>query len=61
VKSKESQDSLEGEGWSKGCSFFDEAQAHQEFDWLSSHNEIREYVLVGVTKNLDDLNDDVPF
>jgi hypothetical protein len=51
------------DSWSKGCIFYDEKQAQQEFSWLHAHNNIREYMLVARVekKPHDDLDDDVPF
>ena len=64
IRDKQTRDDLEivGDGWGKGCVFFDEKQAQQEFSWLTAHNNIREYLLVArVVKKHDDLDDDLPF
>jgi hypothetical protein len=44
----------------------DEAKLKQELDWLSSHNQLREYMLVAVRKPIKaledgDLDDDIPW
>jgi hypothetical protein len=51
------------DSWSKGCVFYDEKQAQQEYSWLHSHNTTREYMLVARVekKPHDDLDDDISF
>lgn len=65
IRDKQTRDDLEivGDGWSKGCVFFDEKQAQQEYSWLTAHNNIREYILVARVekKPHDALDDDIPF
>jgi hypothetical protein len=65
IKDKQTRDDLEiaGDEGGKGCVFFDENQAQQEYAWLTSHNNIREYILVARVAKVahTDLDDDIPF
>lgn len=48
-----------GDGWTICGLFPSEKKAQQELEWLTSHNKIREYVLVArIDRNFDD---ELPF
>ena len=50
------------DSWYCGLSFDVEKQAQQEYSWLCTHNNIREYLLVTEPMLVDtDLDDDMPF